>query len=78
MVGGEKMSGHTTITQAELRSKHQCAVRQMLYYRHIWGLDEFRRWVDTDRVRELWYQLQDDFVVQWRKGNRGTVKGQWL
>lgn len=50
----------------------------MLYYRHTWGLDEFRRWVDTDRVKPFWYQLQDDFVLQWRKGNRGTVKGQWL
>lgn len=74
----EKMSGRTTTTQTELQHKHQCAVRQLLYYRHTWGLKEFRRWVDTDRVRPFWYGLEEDFVLQWRKGNRGTVKGQWL
>lgn len=57
--------------------KHQCAVRQMLKYRHKWGLSEFQRYVRNEKTIKLWLKLQDDFVIQWRLGNRGDW-GKWV
>lgn len=57
--------------------KHQCAVRQMLRYRHKWCLSEFQRYVRNEKTIKLWLKLQDDFVIQWRLGNRGEI-GRWI
>jgi len=61
----------------EQKYKHQCAVRQLLYYRHKWGLKAFQEFVHKPNMYKLWITLQDDFVLQWRHGNRGE-KDNWL
>ena len=57
--------------------RYQCAVRQLLIYRHKWGLKEFRIWVHQENRVIFWLKHQDDFIIQWRLGNRGE-KGRWL
>lgn len=59
------------------KHKYQCAVRQMLLYRHRWGLKEFQAYIHNPKTYPLWIKLQDDFVLQWRHGNRGE-KDNWL
>lgn len=59
------------------KHKHQCAVRQMLKYRHQWGVQQFREYISNPRNYPLWSRLQDDFVIQWRLGNRGDW-GHWV
>jgi hypothetical protein len=57
--------------------RYQCAVRQLLIYRHKWGLKEFRKWVNQEKNIIFWLKYQDDFIIQWKLGNRGE-KGRWL
>ena len=57
--------------------KHQCAVRQMLQYRHKWGLAQFQQYISKPSVYGLWLDLMDDFSKQWSLGNRGE-KGNWI
>lgn len=57
--------------------RHQCAVRQMLLYRNKWGLQQFNQYIKQPSVYRLWSELQDDFVTQWKLGNRGEI-GKWL
>ena len=57
--------------------RYQCAVRQLLIYRHKWGLKQFRIWVHQENRVIFWLKHQDDFIIQWRLGNRGE-KGRWL
>ena len=66
----------------EEKHKHRCAVRQFIKYRIEWefetgSLNKFRDWVKTDRVRPLWLAVQQDYIIQYRLGNRGTW-GIWL
>jgi hypothetical protein len=49
----------------------------MLRYRHHWGLAKFQRYVRSEKTIKLWLILQDDFVIQWRLGNRGE-KDLWV
>ena len=53
------------------KHKQQCAVRQMLKYRHEWGLEKFRAYINDPKTQKLWSTLRDDFIIQWRLGNRG-------
>ena len=57
--------------------KYKCAVRQLLIYRHLWGLKDFRIWCHQPNHWSFWLFYQDDFIIQWRLGNRGA-KGRWL
>ena len=57
--------------------QYQCAVRQLLIFRHKWGLKKFRKWVHQENHVIFWLKHQDDFIIQWRLGNRGE-KGRWL
>ena len=59
------------------RQKYECAVRQLLQYRKDWGLRKFREYCHTYTFSKRWWLYQDDFVIQWRLGNRGN-KGQWI
>ena len=59
------------------RHKYQCAVRQLLIYRKHWGLAKFREWTHFEKNITFWLKHQDDFVIQWRLGNRGE-KDRWL
>ncbi len=62
---------------SEQKHKHRCSVRYFLYLRFEIGLDEFRKWINSDRVRPLWLAVQQDYIIQYRLGNRGTW-GIWL
>ena len=62
---------------SEQTHKHRCAVRYFLYLRGSMGLNEFRDWVKMDRVRPLWMTVQEDYIIQYRLGNRGNW-GTWL
>ena len=53
--------------------KYRCAVRQLLWYRHQWGLKEFRAWCLMPIHYNFWLKYQDDFIIQWRLGNRGDA-----
>lgn len=61
----------------EDKHKYRCAVRQLLKYRHLWGLIEFRNWVHQENHIMFWLKYQDDFIIQWRLGNRGET-GKWI
>ena len=49
----------------------------MLLWRHRFGLQEFRKLCSEPKMYPVWLTLQDDFIVQWRLGNRGAW-GVWL
>jgi len=49
----------------------------MLLYRNKWGLQQFNQYIKQPSVYRLWSELQDDFVAQWKLGNRGEI-GKWL
>jgi hypothetical protein len=55
--------------------KHQCAVRQLLLWRRVWGLKLFREYMHKHKEKLSW-QLIRDFEDQHIKGNRGE-KGDW-
>lgn len=59
------------------RYKYECAVRQLLKYRKEWGLKEFREWATNQLHIMFWLKYQDDFIIQWRLGNRGN-HGHWI
>lgn len=61
----------------EEKFKYQCAVRQLLKYRHQWGRIQFREWITQQNHVMFWFKHQDDFVIQWRLGNRGDF-GHWI
>jgi hypothetical protein len=61
----------------EEKYRYQCAVRQLLLYRQAWGLKEFRIWAHQENHMIFWLKHQDDFIIQWRLGNRGET-GRWL
>jgi hypothetical protein len=58
--------------------RHQCEVRHLLKYRHEYGLTAIRKLLSQPGYSKRLHQLHIDMADQWRKGNRGTVKGQWL
>jgi len=57
--------------------RHQCEVRYLLSIRHKYGLKEIRKMLSNPNFSSRLYQIQIDMADQWRKGNRGTIKGQW-
>jgi hypothetical protein len=59
------------------RHRHECAIRQLLAWRKEWGLQKFREYCHTYTFYPKWITLQDDFVIQWRLGNRGN-KDHWI
>jgi hypothetical protein len=50
----------------------------MLKYRHENGLAAIRRLLSNPAYRKRLDILKKDMADQWRKGNKGLVKGQWL
>jgi hypothetical protein len=58
----------------EQKYRHQCAVRQLIMWRRIWGLKVFREYM---RKHKFDWQLVRDFEDQWLKGNRADEKGEW-
>ena len=59
---------------SEINHKHQCAVRQLIKWRRIWGLKVFREYLNKHRFH---VKLLRDFEDQWLKGNRADEKGEW-
>jgi hypothetical protein len=60
----------------EQKFKHQCAVRQLVKWRRIWGLKAFREYMHKYKDKFGW-ELVRDFEDQWLKGNRADEKGDW-
>lgn len=60
----------------EQKFKHQCAVRQLIKWRRIWGLKVFREYMHKYKDKFSW-ELVRDFEDQWVKGNRADEKGEW-
>jgi len=58
----------------EEKYRHQCAVRQLIKWRRIWGLKVFREYMHKSKLD---WQLVRDFEDQWLKGNRADEKGEW-
>ena len=58
--------------------RHQCEVRYMLKYRHDNGLAAIRKLLSNPGYKKRLQKLHEDMADQWRKGNRGIIKGQWL
>jgi len=58
----------------ERKFKHQCAVRQLVKWRRIWGLKAFREYMQKSKFG---WELLRDFEDQWLKGNRADEKGEW-
>lgn len=58
--------------------RHQFEVRYLLKYRHENGLTAIRLLLAKPGYAKRIAKLQIDMTDQWHKGNRGTVKGQWL
>lgn len=56
------------------RFKHQCAVRQLIKWRRIWGLKVFREYLKKHMFH---VELLKDYEEQWLKGNRADEKGEW-
>ena len=56
-----------------LEHLHQCRVRQLLAWRHEWGLEKFRKYVTKYQFDK---QVLKDFYDQWQLGNKGE-KGCW-
>jgi hypothetical protein len=54
--------------------RHQCAVRQLIKWRRIWGLKVFREYLNKHRFH---VKLLRDFEDQWLKKNRADEKGEW-
>ena len=61
-----------------LKHRHECEVRYLLKYRHDNGLEKIRLLLALSGFEGRLKQIQIDMADQWRKGNRGTVKGMWL
>jgi len=60
------------------RHKYECAIRQLLVWRREWGLEAFREYCHSYTFYPKWITTyQDDFVIQFRLGNRGN-KDQWI
>ena len=62
----------------EEKYRHQCEVRYLLAIRHKEGLGAIRRLLSNSGFAPRLHRIQFDMAEQWRKGNRGTIKGQWL
>ena len=60
----------------EQKYRHQCAVRQLIMWRRIWGLKVFREYLGKHKEKLGW-ELVRDFEDQWVKGNRADEKGDW-
>jgi hypothetical protein len=58
----------------EEKYRHQCAVRQLIKWRRVWGLKAFREYMHKHK---LGWKLVRDFEDQWIKGNRADEKGEW-
>jgi len=54
--------------------KHQCAVRQLCYWRATWGLAKFREYLSKYKLDS---NLLIGFADQWTKGNKGN-QGEWI
>ena len=59
------------------RHKYECGVRQLLKWRKDWGLAKFREYCNSREFYAKWITYSDDFVLQWRLGNRGD-KDHWI
>lgn len=53
--------------------RHRCLIRHLLALRAKHGLEWFR---EEARQWKQWPALQNDFVQQWQRGNRGAA-GDW-
>jgi len=58
--------------------RHQCEVRGLLRYRKENGVGAIRKLLSNPAYKKRLDQLLKDMADQWRKGNKGTVDGQWL
>jgi hypothetical protein len=57
--------------------KYRCGVRQLLIWRKEWGLIKFREYCNSQAFYKNWHNYKDDFITQWKLGNRGE-KDNWL
>jgi hypothetical protein len=64
------------LANKDLKYKNQCAVRQLIMWRRIWGLKAFREYMQKHKDKLGW-ELVRDFEDQWLKGNRADEKGEW-
>jgi hypothetical protein len=53
---------------------HRCGVRQLLKYRHEWGIKKFREFLAKPHNLQSYLT---DYEAQFRLGNKGE-KGIWL
>jgi len=53
------------------KARHECAVRQLCKWRAEWGLEKFRKYISTHTLDQ---QLLADFAMQWKLGNRESLK----
>lgn len=68
--------------EVELKHKHsysveyrvQCAVRQLLIWRTVWGLQKFREYLSKHQIDS---KILNMFADQWQKGNKGEW-GKWI
>lgn len=58
--------------------RHQCEVRGLLKYRKEHGLAAIRKLLSNPAYKNRLNKLEKDMAIQWQKGNKGTVNGQWL
>jgi len=56
--------------------KYRCLVRQLLKYRAEWGLEKYRCYINGPKAAWMKKLTEEDFVDQWKKGNRGK-SGDW-
>jgi hypothetical protein len=57
-----------------LEHLHQCKVRQLLKYRNEWGAPKLREYLSKANFDK---KTIDDFIDQWKLGNRGEW-GTWI
>ena len=61
----------------EQTHKHRCMVRQLLAWRHEWGLKKFQAFINKPNWEKMWNLHKADFAEQFTKGNKGE-SGVWL
>jgi len=59
------------------RFRYESEIRQLLQYRHQFGLVGFRAYFANPKFNKRRHTLTADLWDQWSKGNRGQ-KGMWL
>lgn len=58
--------------------RHQCEIRFLLSERTLRGKEWLRHFLNQPAVKRRRERLEIDIWQQWKKGNRGQVKGLWL